>query len=284
MAWSRSHGTDRHLRPYGRHDPVGEPTLIMAVDTDDELVHAKCWKRKSWEIRGETNMLIVADGDARWPAYVERQPCLKGLHQVRTHWHLNGLPVLANKFDFDLMLLVCLAPGHGDHDPDTQIDSVGRVGSRWHEADVDSTSCDVEEVVHSLCVVAQDCIDLHGGLHGMTLEVQDGMTVSLGVDDRQGGGLHPRDAEDLEFDEINEAHLARRGIIATEVTQVWLNQPVYVPNKRGLTATWLMLGDTAGGRSLTVAVLTLEAVLRLRPITGWNSTAGELTRWRRRRL
>jgi uncharacterized DUF497 family protein len=92
--------------------------------------------------------------------------------------------------------------------------------------------------------------------------------------------LLPACAEDLEFDEVNEEHLARHGISATEVTQVWLNEPVYVPNKKGLTATWLMLGDTTGGRSLSVAVVTLEVVQRLRPITGWNSTAGELTRWR----
>jgi uncharacterized DUF497 family protein len=95
--------------------------------------------------------------------------------------------------------------------------------------------------------------------------------------------LHPCDADDLEFDEVNEVHLARHGISATEVTQVWLNRPLYVPNKRGLTCTWLMLSDTLGGRSLTVAVVTLEEVLRLRPVTGWNSTSGELTRWRRAR-
>lgn len=100
------------------------------------------------------------------------------------------------------------------------------------------------------------------------------------MDDRQGGTLHPRDADDLEFDEVNETHLARHGISATEVTQVWLDRPVYVPNKKGLAATWLMLGDTEGGRSLTVAVVTIEEVMRLRPITGWNSTEGELTRWR----
>jgi hypothetical protein len=94
--------------------------------------------------------------------------------------------------------------------------------------------------------------------------------------------VHPRDAEDLEFDEVNEVHLARRGITATEVVQVWTDGPVYVPNKKGLTATWLMLGDTSGGRPLTVAVLTIERLLRLRPITGWNSSAGELTRWRSR--
>jgi uncharacterized DUF497 family protein len=93
--------------------------------------------------------------------------------------------------------------------------------------------------------------------------------------------LHPCEADDLEFDEINEAHLARHGISATEVTQVWLNRPVYVSNKTGLTAAWLMLSDTLGGRLLTVAIRTVEE--RLRPITGWNSTTGELTTWRRGR-
>ena len=95
--------------------------------------------------------------------------------------------------------------------------------------------------------------------------------------------MHPAHAEDLEVDEVNEAHLAQHGISATEVTQVWLNKPIYVPNQKGLTATWLMLGDTSGGRSLTVAIVTLQVVRRLRPITGWNSTTGELTRWRPRR-
>jgi hypothetical protein len=95
--------------------------------------------------------------------------------------------------------------------------------------------------------------------------------------------LHPRDAENLEFDEDNEAHLALHHITATEVVQVWFDEPIYVANKKGMTATWLMLGDTSGGRALTIAVVTLEVVLRLRPITGWNSTTGELTRWRPRR-
>ena len=63
------------------------------------------------------------------------------------------------------------------------------------------------------------------------------MTVWVGLDDRQGGVLHPADADDLEFDEVNEAHLARRGISVTEVTQVWLDGPVYVPNKK-VTGSW----------------------------------------------
>lgn len=95
--------------------------------------------------------------------------------------------------------------------------------------------------------------------------------------------MHPRDADDLQFDEGNEAHLAVHNINAAEVTQVWLNGPVYVPNKKNVTAGWLMLGDTSGGRALTIAVLVLEAQRLLRPITGWESTLSDLTRWRPRR-
>jgi hypothetical protein len=95
--------------------------------------------------------------------------------------------------------------------------------------------------------------------------------------------LPPTEAEDLEFDEVNEAHLAQHGVSATEVVQAWLNEPVYVPNKQGLAAAWLMLGDTDGGRPLTVAVITIEVWLRLRPVTGWTSSSWELTKWRPRR-
>jgi hypothetical protein len=96
--------------------------------------------------------------------------------------------------------------------------------------------------------------------------------------------VHPDEADDLDFDDANEGHLAghgtRPGISVVEAYQVWNNGPVYVPNKAGMTATWLMLGDTYGGRALTIAVLVLEQSARLRPITGWDSTPGELTRWR----
>jgi hypothetical protein len=47
-----------------------------------------------------------------------------------------------------------------------------------------------------------------------------------------------------------------------------------------MAALWLMLGDTAAGRSLTVAVEVDEVRQALRPITGWESTDAELSRWR----
>ena len=92
--------------------------------------------------------------------------------------------------------------------------------------------------------------------------------------------LHPDEADDLDFDEANLDHLAKHRITPAEVLEVWLNSPVYVPNKKGLAATHLMLGDTDGGRAMTIGVVTDEARRLLRPITGWDSTAGELTRWR----
>jgi hypothetical protein len=70
--------------------------------------------------------------------------------------------------------------------------------------------------------------------------------------------VHPDEADDLEIDEANEEHLVQHHVTALEVFQVWQNGPVYAPNKRGLTAAWLMLGDTDGGRSLTIAVLVKE--------------------------
>lgn len=92
--------------------------------------------------------------------------------------------------------------------------------------------------------------------------------------------VQPWEVDALQLDEGNEAHLARHGITAGEVVQVWLNDPIYVPNRRGRSAAWLMLGDADSGRRLTIAVIVLEDLRLLRPITGWDSTTGELTRWR----
>ena len=95
--------------------------------------------------------------------------------------------------------------------------------------------------------------------------------------------MHPDDADDLDFDEVNLDHLATHRITPRDVLEVWSDGPVYVPNKKGLAATHLMLGDTSGGRALTIAVVTDTRRHLLRPITGWDSTTGELTRWRRGR-
>lgn len=90
---------------------------------------------------------------------------------------------------------------------------------------------------------------------------------------------HPRHAEFIEFDEGNESELSDHQISAVEVTQLLQNEPTWVPNKKGRAGFWLAVGRTHGGRVLTVPVAYDEVRCAARPITGWDSTPGERTRY-----
>jgi hypothetical protein len=52
-----------------------------------------------------------------------------------------------------------------------------------------------------------------------------------------------------------------------------------VPNVRHRAGDWKMLGQTNGGRRLTIVVRLYSDRNVLRPITGWDSTAGERSRY-----
>lgn len=90
---------------------------------------------------------------------------------------------------------------------------------------------------------------------------------------------HPRYAEVVELDEGNESELAAHGISAAEALQLLLNEPIWAPNKKGRAGMWLAVGYTNGGRALTVPVAYDEVRRVIRPITGWDATAGERTRY-----
>ncbi len=89
----------------------------------------------------------------------------------------------------------------------------------------------------------------------------------------------PADAEAWEWDEGNETELYRHRIAVREVHEVWCNDPVWVPNIRHRAGDWKMLGQTNGGRRLTIVVRLCSDRNVLRPITGWDSTAGERSRY-----
>lgn len=93
--------------------------------------------------------------------------------------------------------------------------------------------------------------------------------------------MHPSDAEEIELDEHNEGELAGHGISDAEVVQVLCNDPVWLRNKKGRAADWCAVGYTDGGRALTIPVLYMPGIARLRPITGWDSTPGERTKYLR---
>ena len=87
--------------------------------------------------------------------------------------------------------------------------------------------------------------------------------------------MHPSDAEAIEWDDHNELHLAGRGIYAEEVHQVLGNAPTWITNRRGRAGDWKAIGETDGGRHLTVVVAVDELRHAIRPFTGWMSTPRE---------
>ncbi len=90
---------------------------------------------------------------------------------------------------------------------------------------------------------------------------------------------HPEDAELVEFDDDNEAHLATHHVSPAEVVQVFNADPLWAPNVRGRTAEWLMIGRTRGGRPLVAAVIYDEVRAVLRPITARTCDGDEVSKW-----
>lgn len=81
----------------------------------------------------------------------------------------------------------------------------------------------------------------------------------------------PRSAAFFEWDTRNEEHLARRGVTAREVEQVFANEPTWRRNKRGRAAQYAMDGRTDAGRSLRLLVTWADEAGRvLRAVTAWD--------------
>jgi len=87
--------------------------------------------------------------------------------------------------------------------------------------------------------------------------------------------------DELEFDEHNEEELARHGIDPPEVYAVLAGQPVLVRNRRRRAATYKVIGPDSSGAMLTIAIAATRVRRRWRPVTGWPSTSGEVTLWRK---
>lgn len=93
--------------------------------------------------------------------------------------------------------------------------------------------------------------------------------------------MHPSQANGIEWDEGNERELDRHGISLVDVLQVFANGPAWGRNKNNRAGQYKMVGQTDGGRRLTIVILMEAGADQARPITGWDSTLGEITRYRR---
>ena len=92
---------------------------------------------------------------------------------------------------------------------------------------------------------------------------------------------HPTSADCWEWDEGNEQELAGHHITPQEVYEVCANGPTWVPNTRYRAGDWKMLGKTDGGRRLAIVIRFYIDRSMLRPITGWDATAGEQSKYLR---
>lgn len=79
--------------------------------------------------------------------------------------------------------------------------------------------------------------------------------------------------------EGDEDELHEHRITPEEVYEVWANQPQFARNKRRRAGDWKMMGRTDGGRRLTIVLRYDGEARSVRPITGWKSTDGEITRY-----
>jgi uncharacterized DUF497 family protein len=89
----------------------------------------------------------------------------------------------------------------------------------------------------------------------------------------------PTDAEFLDIDERNELHITNKGVSVNELEQVFENYPRWVPNKKGRTGTYLMVGRTNGGRAIIAAVIYDEIRRAVRPVTSRQCKDHEVKKW-----
>ena len=91
--------------------------------------------------------------------------------------------------------------------------------------------------------------------------------------------MDPWSAEVIEWDPRNEEELHPHGIYLRDIEDVFFDQPKWVPNKRGRSGDFLMIGYNRSRRALTIAVSYDQIRRALRPITGWDCTESERTRY-----
>jgi uncharacterized DUF497 family protein len=80
---------------------------------------------------------------------------------------------------------------------------------------------------------------------------------------------------ELEFDENNEAELAAHGVEPQDVWQLLDSRYTVRKNKRSGSGDRRLVGQTHGGRCLTVVLAETPVEGRWRPVTGWDSTTQE---------
>jgi uncharacterized DUF497 family protein len=84
---------------------------------------------------------------------------------------------------------------------------------------------------------------------------------------------------DLVFDEENEEKLWKRRIDPEDVFDVVAKPHLVVRNRRRRRGLYKLIGRGKDGRMLTIILEATSKRTVWRPVTGWPSTAGEITQF-----
>lgn len=76
---------------------------------------------------------------------------------------------------------------------------------------------------------------------------------------------------ELIFDGHNEREMARHGVLSDEVEQLMSNRNRVVRNPRGERGSVLLIGETDGGRLLTVPLAPTDDPTTWRPATAFDA-------------
>ena len=85
--------------------------------------------------------------------------------------------------------------------------------------------------------------------------------------------------DELEIDDYNTAEMARHRVSPRDVRQVLNNAPRFFRNKKGRSATQVMIGPTDGGRMLTVPLTPTSIRGMWRPATAFDAGRADLARY-----
>lgn len=86
----------------------------------------------------------------------------------------------------------------------------------------------------------------------------------------------------LIVDEHNLAEMARHGVSAAEVVQVIANRHVTAPNARGEASSILLIGESDGGRLLTIPLAPTDDPTTWRRATAFDASRHQRAVFRRR--
>lgn len=90
---------------------------------------------------------------------------------------------------------------------------------------------------------------------------------------------HPSFADHVDVNDHVVRKLAGHSITIYEMFQMLANDPKWVPNKKNRTADWKAIGQTDGGRLISIRFKFDQTRNALEPITGFDISKEELAKY-----